>query len=78
MDFGVPSDSGTLPKFQIGIRKSSRVLSGFFVYVLEKNRRRYDKDLKLGFCFIKVEFSDIRNFLKISNKLHLALRPVEM
>lgn len=36
MDFGVPSDSGTLPKFQIGIRKSSRVLSGFFVYVLEK------------------------------------------
>ncbi|AMX58739.1 hypothetical protein LEP1GSC016_0534 [Leptospira borgpetersenii serovar Hardjo-bovis str. Sponselee] len=33
----------------------------------EKNRRKYDKGLKLRFYFTKVEISDIRNFFKTSH-----------
>ncbi|EKO35790.1 hypothetical protein LEP1GSC179_4180 [Leptospira santarosai str. MOR084] len=67
------------PNFKLEFEKARELSSlGLFCVRFGKNRRRYDKDLKLGFCFTKVEFSDIRNFLKISNKPHLALRPVEM
>lgn len=77
MDLAFPR-FGDAPQISNWNSKKLESSLGLFCVRFGKSRRRYDKNLKLGFCFTKVEFSDIRNFLKISNKPHLALRPVEM
>ncbi|AXR66149.1 hypothetical protein DQM28_12190 [Leptospira mayottensis] len=56
-------------------RKARDFSRAFFRTDFEKNRRKYDKDLKLRFYFTKVEISDIRNFFKTSHSKTKVLLP---